>query len=90
MPCRLIVILLAVLSASLALTPYAVAAQQADVIRGRVIGPDSLPIPEVLVTVTSFSGNVSRTARTNRDGRFTVTFPAGDGDYIVAFALPRP
>ena len=55
------------------------AAQQADVIRGRVIGPDSLPIPEVLVTVTSFSGNVSRTARTSKDGRFTVTFPSGDG-----------
>jgi hypothetical protein len=78
--------LLAVLVASLALTPRQATAQQADVIRGRVIGPDSLPIPEVLVTVTSFSGNVSRTARTNRDGRFTVTFPSGDGDYMVAFA----
>jgi len=29
---------------------------------------------------------VTRTARTNRDGRFTVTFPGGDGDYMVAFA----
>jgi len=85
-PCRLFVILLAVLCAGLSVSPRSVAAQQADVIRGRVIGPDSLPLPEVLVTVTSFSGNVSRTARTNRDGRFTVTFPAGDGDYMVAFA----
>ena len=79
-------LLLAVLIAGITVVPRHVAAQQADVIRGRVIGPDSLPVPEVLVTVTSFSGNVSRTARTNRDGRFTVTFPAGDGDYMVAFA----
>src|SRR5262245_46219975 len=85
-PSRYFVILLAVLLASVSFAPRSVAAQQADVIRGRVVGPDSLPIPEVLVTVTSFSGNVSRTARTNRDGRFTVTFPAGDGDYMVAFA----
>jgi len=83
---RRLLILLAVFFASLPITPHLAAAQQADVIRGRVIGPDSLPIPEVLVTVTSFSGNVSRTARTNRDGRFTVTFPSGDGDYMVAFA----
>lgn len=79
-------LLLAVLVASAGLAPRSLAAQQADVIRGRVIGPDSLPIPEVIVTVTSFSGNVSRTARTNRDGRFTITFPGGDGDYMVAFA----
>ena len=72
--------------AGAAFAPRALAAQQADVIRGRVIGPDSLPVPEVLVTVTSFSGNVSRTARTSKDGRFTVTFPSGDGDYMVAFA----
>jgi hypothetical protein len=83
---RRLLILLAVLLASFSVTPRHAAAQQAYVIRGRVIGPDSLPIPEVLVTVTSFSGNVSRTARTNKDGRFTVTFPTGDGDYMVAFA----
>jgi hypothetical protein len=85
-PRRLLILLaLAVLPGALA-APRQAAAQQADVIRGRVIGPDSLPVPEVLVTVTSFSGNVSRTARTGRDGRFTVTFPSGDGDYMVAFA----
>ena len=83
---RCLVILLAVFLAGFAVAPRTASAQQADVIRGRVIGPDSLPINEVLVTVTSFSGNVSRTARTNREGRFTITFPSGDGDYMVAFA----
>ena len=61
-------------------------AQQADVVRGRVIGPDSLPIEGANVTVTSVTGNVNRRARTDKNGRFTVTFPNGDGDYFVAFA----
>jgi hypothetical protein len=66
--------------------PALLQAQQADVIRGRVTGPDSAAIEGVTVTVTSISGNVSRTARTDRNGRFTVTFPGGDGDYIVSYA----
>ena len=67
-------------------SPHSAKAQQADVIRGRVTGPDSAAIEGVTVTVTSISGNVSRTARTDRSGRYTVTFPGGDGDYMVAFA----
>jgi hypothetical protein len=61
-------------------------AQQSDVIRGRVTGPDSLPLEGVVVTATSISGNVNRTARTDKNGRFTITFPGGDGDYMVSFA----
>jgi hypothetical protein len=66
--------------------PSSAAAQQADVIRGRVTGPDSTALEGVTVTVTSISGNVSRTAKTDRNGRYTVTFPSGDGDYMIAFA----
>jgi len=66
--------------------PAGIHAQQADVIRGRVTGPDSAAIENVTVTVTSISGNVTRTARTDRNGRFTVTFPGGDGDYMISFA----
>jgi len=69
------------LGAILVATPLA--AQQTDVIRGRVTGPDNRPIEGVQVTATSISGGVNRTARTNNDGRFTITFPGGDGDYIV-------
>ncbi len=58
---------------------------QVDVIRGRVTGPDSLPIENVAVTATSIGGNVSRSARTDRSGRFTITFPGGEGDYMVSF-----
>ncbi len=59
------------------------AQQTTDVIRGRVTGPDNRPIEGVQVTATSVSGGVNRTSRTNNDGRFTITFPGGDGDYIV-------
>ncbi len=64
--------------------PRALRAQSVDVIRGQVTGPDNVPLENVTVTVTSISGNVNRTARTDRQGRFTVTFPGGDGDYMVA------
>ena len=80
--------LLAVLGAAViaAAAAPSVARAQADIIRGRVTGPDSLPIANVVVTATSISGGVNRTARTDRDGRFTITFPGGDGDYMVNFA----
>ncbi len=59
---------------------------QADVIRGRVTtAADNVPILGVVVTATSLSGNVTRTARTNSDGQYTIVFPGGDGDYWVTF-----
>lgn len=76
----------AVAAAILLVATRAAAAQSTDIIRGRVTGTDSLPIDNVTVTATSISGNVNRTARTDRTGRYTITFPGGDGDYIVAFA----
>lgn len=68
----------------LAVAPPALA-QQVDVIRGRVTGAENEPLENVSIIVTSISGNVNRTARTDRQGRFTVTFPNGDGDYMVTF-----
>lgn len=60
-------------------------AQTVDVIRGRVTGPDSAAMQGVRVVVTSLSGAVNREARTDRNGRFTVTFPNGEGDYFVTY-----
>jgi hypothetical protein len=59
---------------------------QADVIRGRVSNAaDSAAIQNATVTVTTISGGVNRTAKTDRNGRYTITFPNGDGDYLVKF-----
>lgn len=63
----------------------AAGAQGADVIRGRVTRVDSVPIPNATVTVTTISGGVNRSAKTDRNGRYTITFPNGDGDYLVKF-----
>ena len=57
--------------------------QQLDVIRGQILGPDNKPIEDAKVTATSLSGNVNRTARTDKNGRYTITFPGGEGDYFV-------
>ena len=62
------------------------AAQAVDIIRGRVLGTDAQAIPNVLVTATTLSGNVSRTARTDKNGRYTISFPGGEGDYWVTFS----
>jgi hypothetical protein len=59
---------------------------QTDIIRGRVTGPDSLPIEGVTVTATSIANNTNKQARTDKQGRFTISFPNGDGDYVVSFA----
>ena len=58
-------------------------AQQVDVIRGVIAGPDNAPIENANVTATSVAGGVNRTARTDKSGRFTITFPGGEGDYFV-------
>lgn len=57
----------------------------ADVIRGRVVGPDKQPIGNVTVTATAMSDQTSRTAKTNKDGRFTIVFDGGGGDYMMSF-----
>ncbi len=84
---RILLVLVGVfaLLASPTITSTALA-QGVDVIRGRVTGQDNQPIEGVQITVTSFSGNVNRTTRSDRNGRYTVTFPGGEGDYFVAFA----
>ena len=72
-------------AAALAVLAPAAAAQGVDVIRGQVTGPDDAPIENANVTATSVSGNVNRYARTDRNGRYTITFPGGEGDYFMGF-----
>jgi hypothetical protein len=57
-----------------------------DIIRGRVTGPDSQPVPNVVVKATSYSGSVTKTARTDRRGSFTIIFVNGEGDYWLEFS----
>lgn len=63
----------------------AVRAQTTDVLRGRVIGPDSLPVQGVDVRATSYSGGVVKTTKTDKGGRYTLVFINGEGDYWLDF-----
>jgi hypothetical protein len=60
-------------------------AQESDIIRGKVTGPDSLPLENVKVTAMSMSTNQSISKNTAKDGRFTIIFPNGGGDYIISY-----
>ena len=62
-----------------------VAAQGVDIIRGRVLGADTTPVQGVLVVATTLTGDNTRQARTDKNGRYTITFPGGEGDYWVNF-----
>jgi Carboxypeptidase regulatory-like domain len=75
----------AILLGSLAATAFALpaSAQELDIIRGQIQTADGKPLEDAKVTATSLSGNVNRSARTDKNGRFTITFPGGEGDYIV-------
>ena len=75
----------AILFASLATAALAVpvSAQQLDIIRGQISTADGKPLEDAKVTATSIGGNVNRSARTDKNGRFTITFPGGEGDYFV-------
>jgi hypothetical protein len=61
------------------------AAQGVDVIRGQVTGPENQPLENANVTATSVTGGVNRSARTDGNGRFTITFPGGEGDYFMSY-----
>jgi hypothetical protein len=56
-----------------------------DVIRGLVVGPDRKPVENVTVTATSLVNQTTRTSKTNKDGRFTIIFNGGGGDYMMAY-----
>src|SRR5688572_13769860 len=59
------------------------AAQQADIIRGKIVGPDSQPVVNANINILDLGSGVSKQAKTNKDGRFSVLFPNGGGDYMV-------
>lgn len=67
-------------------TSTAAAQQAADLIRGRVTNTEGQPIAGAQVTAVSYFGGITKTTRTNRDGRYTLTYANGEGDYWLSFA----
>lgn len=61
-------------------------AQQADMIRGRITSQDGRGIENARVTVTSIPNNVTKSTASDGNGRYSVTYTNGDGDYWIAIA----
>ncbi|HEX3866399.1 MAG TPA: carboxypeptidase-like regulatory domain-containing protein, partial [Gemmatimonadaceae bacterium] len=64
----------------------ALAQQSTDIIRGRVTGPDSLPIAGARVTASSYIGDIAKSAETDKNGRFQIIYVNGEGDYWIEVA----
>lgn len=69
------------LCALIAAARIATAQISTDVIRGRVMDETAKPIPGVEVKATSYDGQVTKTATTDKSGAFTIIFINGEGDY---------
>jgi hypothetical protein len=65
------------------LLPAGLAAQMADVLVGRVVGPDGQPLRDVQIEAVSLDTEVSRTVLTGANGRYTIIFPDGGGRYLL-------
>ena len=77
---RLVMLLLVLLPASAA----AQVLGSTDIIIGRVTGPDGRPLEGAQVQVTSLETEVTRSRLTDANGRYTILFPDGGGEYRVS------
>jgi hypothetical protein len=59
------------------------AAQQADVLTGRVVGQDGRPLAGARVEAVSAETEISRSVLTDNNGRYMILFPDGGGRYLV-------
>jgi hypothetical protein len=91
-------LLFAMLAIASMVRPGRAGAQVTDVIRGRVTSgagataargggaaADTTGLQGVHVKATSYAGGVTKTATTDKTGRFTIMFINGEGDYWIEF-----
>src|SRR5689334_15957679 len=55
-----------------------------DVVRGRIVTPDSQPVAGATVRLTAIVSQAVRQVRTDDRGRFSLVFQNGGGDYILS------
>lgn len=63
--------------------PGAAAAQEADVLTGRVVGVDGAPIVGARVEAISIETEITRSVLTGSNGRYMILFPDGGGRYVL-------
>jgi hypothetical protein len=55
-----------------------------EIIRGRIFGPDSIPISQAEIRVTGLLTRATQTARSDAKGVYTILFANPESDYLVA------
>ncbi|MBK5189426.1 MAG: carboxypeptidase regulatory-like domain-containing protein, partial [Gemmatimonadaceae bacterium] len=76
-------------AAILFFSPFAAARARAqvgsttDILTGIVTGPDSRPLAGATIEATAIDGQITRHAQTGNNGRYTILFPDGGGQYRV-------
>jgi hypothetical protein len=68
------------------LLPHAAAAQ-ADVLTGRVVGPEGRPLAGARVEVLSVETEIVRSGLTDSNGRYMIIFPDGGGRYVLRISF---
>ena len=58
-----------------------------DILTGVVTGPDSKPLAGATVDAMAVDGQITRHAQTGANGRYTILFPDGGGQYRVTVRL---
>jgi hypothetical protein len=77
-----------VLLTLLPLSPLAAQGASTDIITGTVTSPMGTPLPGARIVATSAETGVSRTATSNAQGRYTIAFPGGGGQYRLTVSAP--
>ncbi|MEO8910316.1 MAG: carboxypeptidase regulatory-like domain-containing protein [Gemmatimonadaceae bacterium] len=78
-----VVALAVVLLCTIAASASAQVGSTTDILMGRVAGLDSQVIPNARVEATSLETGITRTKTTGADGRYTIVFPDGGGNYTL-------
>jgi hypothetical protein len=63
------------------------AAQQSDVLTGRVTAEDGRPLAGVRVEAISAETEITRSGLTDNNGRYLILFPDGGGRYLLRFTF---
>ena len=83
-------LLLVVVGCLLGFAPARAAAQAGagtDIITGTILAEDGSPVQDANVEAYSLETQVTRRARTDARGRFTILFPDGGGQYRMSVRL---
>ncbi|HEX5435539.1 MAG TPA: carboxypeptidase regulatory-like domain-containing protein [Gemmatimonadaceae bacterium] len=80
---RLIIPWLVLVCAGPLLAATARAQGGAEIVRGRVLTPDGVPVPNALVTVMGLGTRTEHSTHSDETGLYTVLFGDGEGAYLV-------